>query len=169
MNATNEKKADLTVTYGEIAGRIADIRFDFADGSRKVVYLDDLSPEISNRALALGISNKGRDAAAKSKGTSIAEKRAAVESVIEGLLRGEWSSRRASGEGDGGLLFTALARLYAGRKTPTEIKTYLNTLDRKAQRALIDKSEKLKPIIAAIRAERAPSVDVDDLLDELEG
>ena len=69
----------------------------------------------------------------------------------------------------GGLLFAALCRMYAGRKTEEELREWLSTKDKKAQ-AELRKNPKVAAIIEQIKAERGTDDDGlgEDLLNELE-
>ena len=77
--------------------------------------------------------------------------------------------RGEGGTGTGGLLFAALCRMYAGRKTEEELRDWLGTKDKKAQAAL-RKNPKIADLIETIKAERGGADDDAgaDLLDELE-
>ena len=144
----------------------------FANGKQITVNAEALDTDIVNRAVMHGLKQKLVDAAAISRNpdtgatASIEDKYNAVYDVYQRLLNGEWNKNREGGGGvSGGLLFRALCRLY-DRKTPEEIKTFLDTKT-KAEQSALRANPKIAAIIDEIRAERVSGVDSDDLLDEL--
>lgn len=155
------------------------IEITFADGSDPILMTSyNLANEVFWQALAHGLKQKLVDAAAISRNpetgrsATVGDKAKAVHEVYNRLLSGEWNKRRESGEGGGtgGLLFAALVRLYAGRKSDDEIRAFLAGKTDKEQAAL-RASSRVAPIIQAIKDERAAKKglpDGDDLLADLD-
>ena len=144
----------------------------FSNGKRIVLNGGALDAAIIDRATAHGLKQKLVDAAAISRNSdtgataNIEDKYNAVYDVYQRLLNGEWNKNREGGGGTGGgLLFRALCRLY-GRKTPEQIREFLDGKT-KAEQSALRANPKIAAIIDTIRAERASGVDSDDLLDEL--
>lgn len=93
----------------------------------------------------------------------------AVDSLLAQLNQGEWSVRRAAGEFTGAsVLIKALVE--ASGKSVEDIKAYLSGKTQ-ADKIALRRSEKLRPIIERLEAEKASNstskVDTDALLGEL--
>jgi hypothetical protein len=96
------------------------------------IGVDEIPESLQLTFMLHGLNQKVGDAAAiprdgvTGRSPTIAEKFAAMQAVADNLRKGVWSAR---GEGDGttsgGLLFTALCRVYAGSKTPDDIRRWL--------------------------------------------
>lgn len=150
----------------------------FSHGESLTIKPADLSPTIVAQAVMHGLKQKLVDAAAISRNpetgraASVADKFDAVKEVYDRLLAGEWNKRREGGAGGsaGGLLFRALCRMYAGKKTPDDIKAFLDAKT-DAEKAALRKNSKVAAIIEEIRAESAKpgETDTDELLADLEG
>lgn len=147
-----------------------------ADGERIHLDANSLTREIFEAATMHGLKQKLVDAAAISRNpetgrsATTADKMAAIREVYERLLAGEWNKRREGGTGaNGGLLFSALCRFYAGSRTEAEVRAFIEGLDEKAQAAMRAHA-KVAPIIETIKAERAAkrsdvaAIDADALL-----
>ena len=67
------------------------------------------------------------------------------------------------------MLLQALVRMYAGRKTPDELKAFLADKS-DAEKTALRKNPRVATIIEEIRAEtgKAANIDTDELLGELE-
>ncbi len=156
------------------------LTLDFANGERLTIGTHQLTPEIATQAMMHGLKQKLVDAAAISRNpdtgrsATIEDKYAAVREVFDRLIAGEWNKRReGSGASGGGLLLSALIRLYSGRKTEQQLREYVSGLTEKEQ-ATLRASERVAPIIAAIKAERDARIAAgasrsgDDLLADLE-
>lgn len=154
------------------------VLFTFPGLPEMRVDADALSADIFTMATLHGLKQKIGDAGAiqrdpaTGRSATAADKRRAMQEVLDRLLEGRWNKGRADGNPTGGLLYLALCRMYDGRRTPEEIKTHLGTLTPKQQSALRE-SEKIAAIIATIKAERAAdgeddSIDADELLAGLE-
>ena len=166
------RQAQITVE------RIADnLVIEFAHGKRIELNPFDLTEQVREQAVFHGLKQKLVDAAAISRNpetgrsASIEDKYQAVWTVYDRITRlGEWNAVRGEGgTGTGGLLFAALCRMYAGRKTEEELREWLGTKDKKAQ-AELRKNPKISTIIDQIKAERgAEDAGVgEDLLNELD-
>lgn len=150
----------------------------FSHGETLTMRKADLSPTIIAQAVMHGLKQKLVDAAAISRNpetgraASVADKFDAVKEVYDRLLSGEWNKRREGGAGgaSGGLLFRALCRMYDGKKTPDDIRAFLEAKT-DAEKAALRKNAKVAAIIEEIRAESAKPGDAsaDDLLADLEG
>lgn len=161
-----------SVMKRSIVGEV--ISWMFRDGVSISFDAAEISPEIRDKAMLHGFSQKIADAAAMSvdpetgKPATIEAKRGAMENVIEALRDNRWNIEREGGEG--GMLLEALVRFYAVKdatKTRESIAAHLATLTEKQKTALRNKSEHLKPYLDEIRAERgrATGVDGDELLE----
>lgn len=165
------RQAQITVD------RIAnDLVIEFAHGKRIELNPFDLGDSIREQAIYHGLKQKLVDAAAISRNpetgrsASIEDKYQAVKTVYDRLIAGHWNAVRGEGgTGTGGLLFAALCRMYAGRKTEDELREWLATKDKKAQ-AELRKNPKIAAIIETIKAERGADDDGigEDLLNELD-
>ena len=159
------------------AGHPAALVLSFAHGKELTIKARDLTNEVMEYAIFHGLKQKLVDAAAigrnpeTGRSASIEDKYQAVWTVYDRITRlGEWNAVRGEGgTGTGGLLFAALCRMYAGRKTEEELRDWLGTKDKKAQAAL-RKNPKIADLIETIKAERGGADDDAgaDLLDELE-
>lgn len=169
-------KATETKNVPAIAAEIEGdaITLTFSDGDTLVLTAGMVNADIQERAMMHGFKQKLVDAAAMSRNpdtgraATIADKKTAVGEVYERLLRGEWNKVREGGAGAGGLLFTAICRLYP-TKTPDELRAWLDGKTDE-EKAAMRTNPKIAPVIAAIKAERAKTgdVDTDALLGELD-
>lgn len=167
---------DATVLT-ESSGMPYGLHLAFSHGKTLAIHATDLSPTIVAQAIIHGLKQKLVDAAAISRNpetgraASVQDKYDAVKEVYDRLLSGEWNKRREGGSGgSGGLLFRALCRMYDGKKTPDDIRAFLEAKT-DAEKAALRKNPKVAAIIEEIRAESAKDGDVnaDDLLADLEG
>lgn len=162
-----------------ISGNVLELTF--ANGERLSIDASQLTPDIAAQAMMHGLKQKLVDAAAISRNpdtgrsATVDDKFTAVREVFDRLIAGEWNKRReGGGASGGGLLLSALVRLYSGRKTEQQLREYVTGLTEKEQ-ATLRASERIAPIIAAIKAERDARVAAgagrsgDDLLAELDG
>ena len=163
------------ITVERIANELV---IEFAHGKTIRISPQDLLDVVTEQAVFHGLKQKLVDAAAISRNpetgrsASIEDKYQAVWTVYDRITRlGEWNAVRGEGgTGTGGLLFAALCRMYAGRKTEEELREWLSTKDKKAQ-AELRKNPKVAAIIEQIKAERGSDDDDglgEDLLGELE-
>ena len=148
----------------------------FANGETLTMRGDALNSDVQQYAMMHGLKQKLVDAAAISRNpetgraATVEDKYQAVKAVFDRLLGGQWNATREGGGGaTGGLLLQALVRMYAGRKTPDELKAFLadNT---DAEKTALRKNPRVAQIIEDIRAEqgKAAGIDTDELLGELE-
>jgi hypothetical protein len=148
------------------------LTLDFANGRQLVLDTAKLPADILSHAIGHGLKQKLVDAAAISRdpetgrAASIDTKFEAVREVFDRLFVGDWNKRREGGGNAGGLLFQALCRKY-DRKTPEQIKEWLDGKDDKAKAAL-RKNPDIAKIIDDIRAEKGDSGAGADLLAELD-
>lgn len=177
------KRADVAVTFHDgrgIAARIderpAMMQLAFADGTTIHVELGDVGVEgveLSPIALACvwhGAKQKLIDAAAISRdpttgrAASIGVKYQAVAEVLERMKAGQWFKARGEGSGGaGGLLYRALLEYFAGKKTPDEVRAWLDGKD-DAYQAALRKNSAIAAIIDRLRPQPKAS-DVDVLAD----
>jgi hypothetical protein len=168
MNTTNQKTAIKATIEG------MKLTLSFAHGPQIEINAGELSDDIFNQAVMHGLKQKLVDAAAISRNpdtglsATIADKFDAVRTVYDRLIGGEWNAIRVGGGNSGGLLYRALVRLYGERKTPEQLKEYLNSKT-DAEKAALRKNPKIAAIIVEIQAENADdSIDSDELLAGLE-
>lgn len=148
----------------------------FGNGENLIVNPASLSDEIRLAAMLHGLKQKLGDAAAISRNpdtgrsASLDDKIAAVREVFDRITApdGTWNKVRESGEGsgNGGLLFRALCNLYAGKRTPEQITTFLASKT-EAEKAALRKTAPVAAEIERIRPAPKASGNGDDLLAEL--
>lgn len=154
--------------------------FTFADGQDLRIDAGKLTNDIRREAIMHGLKQKIGDAAAigrnpeTGRSATLADKRAAMRTVIERLQAGSWNAERGEGGApSGGLLFAALVRMYAGKKSEEDIRAFLGGKSDK-EKAALRKNPRVAAIIEEIKAERAANGDDGEepgaeLLDELDG
>lgn len=147
----------------------------FANGETLIMRGDALTSDVQQYAMMHGLKQKLVDAAAISRNpetgraATVEDKYQAVKAVYDRLLSGRWNATREGGGNTGGLLFQALCRMYAGRKTPEQLREFLaDKTD--AEKTALRKNPRVAAIIEEIRAEqgKAADIDTDELLGELE-
>lgn len=158
------------------------ITFTFGDGAAEALVFDTrkASEANNNRARMHGWVQRIADAAALDKGASVTEKREAMAKLVEFYEGGgeEWNLTRTAGGGrvfDVGAVVTALARVkFAG-----DVDRANKALDAVAGKKEISRTDAAKLFAAdkAIgeeidrmkrEARKAPAVDADSLLGEIE-
>lgn len=168
----NDTKRNATISATVTDGTLA---LTFANGETLTLRAEALNTDIQQQAMLHGLKQKLVDAAAISRNpetgraASVEDKFQAVKVVYERLLAGAWNATREGGGITGGLLLQALVRMYAGRKTPDELKAFLaDKTD--AEKTALRKNPRVAQIIEDIRAEtgKAASIDTDELLGELD-
>ena len=175
----NDAKRNATITAtivtNETDNRPCALHLKFANGQELAITASQLSNHVMEYAIFHGLKQKLVDAAAISRNqetgraASVDDKYQAVKMVYERLLAGAWNAAREGGGITGGLLLQALIRMYAGRKTPDELKAFLaDKTD--AEKTALRKNPRVAQIIDDIRAEqgKAANIDTDELLGELE-
>jgi hypothetical protein len=173
-NTTDGKRnAAITATIDDNLGGLT---LTFANGQELRIHASQLTATIGAHALMHGLKQKLVDAAAISRNpetgrpATVQDKFEAVKVVYDRLLSGAWNATREGGAPTGGLLLQALCRMYTGRKTVEELKTFLaDKTD--AEKAALRKNPRIAQHIADIRAEQAKDggIDADDLLAGLDG
>jgi hypothetical protein len=142
------------------------VRFDFRNGT-SLSYQP--TPDLISRLAAHGAEQKIGDAAAGEK--DIDDMILAVEQAIDRLNKGEWRVTREGGGMSGtSVLLRAMVELANGKKTVEQVKEWLKTKTQK-DKAALRASEKLKPIVDRLEAEKASKgtkVDTASLLDDFE-
>lgn len=183
MNATaktdNKPKAAIETNIEKMDGELSvalplgRLMLDFANGQGLSVEINKLTPEMLFCAVMHGLKQKFVDAAAISRDpetgrpATIDTKFAAVEEVVNRVLGGDWNKRREGGGSTGGLLYRALVRMYEGKRTPEELKSWLDKKDDK-EKAALRKNAAVAKIIDELRAEAGDENAADDLLAELD-
>ena len=176
MNDTKRNAAiSAAIVTNETDGRPCALHLKFANGEELAITASQLTNNVMEYAIFHGLKQKLVDAAAISRNpetgraATVEDKYQAVRVVYDRLLAGQWNAAREGGSASGGLLFTALCRMYAGRKTPDELKAFL--ADKcAAEKTALRNYPRLAQIIEEIRAEtgKAANIDTDGLLGELE-
>ena len=169
MNNATKRNAAITATIED-----NQLALKFANGETLTVNRHMLSNDIQQYAVMHGLKQKLVDAAAISRNpetgraATVEDKYQAVKTVYNRLLAGQWNAARESGGATGGLLLQALARMYAGRKTVDELRTFLADKS-DAEKTALRKNPRVAQIIEEIRAEqgKAANVDTDAMLNEL--
>jgi hypothetical protein len=160
------------------AGRPCALHITFAHGKELTVKASDLTNEVMEYAIFHGLKQKLVDAAAigrnpeTGRSATITDKYEAVKAVYDRLIAGRWNAERGEGGAPaGGLLFAALVRMYAGKKSDEAIREFLAGKDDK-QKAALRKNPRVAEIIEQIKAERASADEGEepgaDLLEELD-
>jgi hypothetical protein len=147
----------------------------YSNGNTAAIDAAMLTDDIKQRAIMHGLKQKIVDAAAISRNpetgrsATIADKEAACDEVITRLLAGDWNKNR-EGQETGGLLLTALVRLYPA-KSRDDLAAFLEKKTDKEKSAL-RVTPKIAAMIIEIKAERdagkTAGLDGDALLGELE-
>ena len=178
MNDQNKRNAAIsaTIVTNETDGRPCALHLKFANGQELAITASQLTTHVMEYAIFHGLKQKLVDAAAISRNpetgraATVEDKYQAVKTVYDRLLSGQWNAAREGGGATGGLLLQALCRMYAGRKTPDELKAFLADKS-DAEKTALRKNPRVAQIIEDIRAEtgKAANIDTDELLGELEG
>lgn len=170
MNDTTKRNATITAAIDN-----STLSLTFANGETLTMRGDALNSDVQQYAMMHGLKQKLVDAAAISRNpetgraATVEDKYQAVKTVFDRLLAGQWNAVREGGGATGGLLLQALVRMYAGRKTPDELKAFLAEKT-DAEKTALRKNPRVAQIIEDIRAEtgKAANIDTDELLGELE-
>lgn len=176
MNDTKRNVAIFaTIVGNKPDNRPCALHLKFANGQELAITARQLSNHVMEYAIFHGLKQKLVDAAAISRNpetgrpATVEDKYQAVKTVYDRLLAGQWNATREGGGATGGLLLQALCRMYAGRKTPDELKAFLAE-KADAEKTALRKNPRVAQIIEEIRAEtgKAANIDTDELLNELE-
>lgn len=140
-------------------------RIDFINGSTVNFVVPQ---ELIAQLAAHGAAQKLGDAAAGAE--TIDDAFEAVNELAIRLSRGEWSAaRESSGVSGASVLVRALMELYPS-KTADQLREFLSTKTQ-AQKLALRNSDKVRPIVARIEAEKGKkageAIDTDGLLNEL--
>jgi hypothetical protein len=150
------------------------VRLDFRNGESR---LFTIPPAMMAKFAAHGAEQKLGDEIAGLKGqdgkeADIDDAVLAVDELIDRLYNGEWNQRKeANGLAGTSVLIKALAELYAGKKTIEQIKAYLKDKTQ-AEKLALRQSDRVKPIVERLEAEKASKgakVDAEALLAGLDG
>lgn len=156
---------------------VGQIRFEIVGGDTLTVDVTALPAEIREYAAYHGLLQKIGDAAALDKGSTPAEKQAAMEAVIANLRDGIWNVR-GSGDGEGrtpgGIMLAAYAEFIrrgaAAKKLPAPddatIAAQWAKQSPERQREIY-KTPAIAAIAAEIRAAKSGAVDTEALLADL--
>ena len=142
----------------------ASMRLTFADGRTQSLSSMDILKMTTTLAWH-GAKQKLVDAAAVSRNpetgrsATIEDKFTAVDEVRQRLLAGEWNKTR-EGVATGGLLLSALVRMYGGTKTREQVEAFLATKT-DAEKTALRGNSRVAVHIEAIKAERATTTGVD--------
>ena len=177
MNDQTKRNATIsaTIVTNETDNRPCALHLRFANGQELEITASQLPNHVVEYAIFHGLKQKLVDAAAISRNpetgraATVEDKYQAVKTVYDRLLGGQWNATREGGGNAGGLLFQALCRMYAGRKTPEELKAFLADKS-DAEKTALRKNPRVAQIIEDIRAEqgKTANIDTDELLGELE-
>ena len=175
MNDTKRNTTISTTIVTNDDNRPCALHLKFANGQELAITASQLTNNVMEYAIFHGLKQKLVDAAAISRNpetgraASVEDKYQAVKTVYDRLLAGQWNATREGGAATGGLLLQALCRMYAGRKTPDELKVFLAEKS-DAEKTALRHNPRVAQIIEDIRVEtgKAASIDTDELLSELE-
>lgn len=149
------------------------LNITFANGQKLNLHVSELSQSIREMGLLHGIKQKLVDAAAIARNpdtglsATVDDKIAAVFTVYDRLMAGEWNAQR---EGGGQLSLLLAALIETTGKAPDVVKAWLDKKSDAEKKALA-LNPKVAEVINRIRAERLKTADIDTdgMLDELDG
>jgi hypothetical protein len=157
------KKQRLSKSY-TIEGNVVAIRLDFVNGETRGFTVPD---SLLARFAAHGAEQKLGDAIVNE--SDIGDAIVSVDDLIARLSAGEWTAQRTSG-GFAGTSILAQALMEATSKDRETIMAYLSTKSQ-AEKLALRRSDKVKPIIDRLEADKAKTskstIDTDSLLGEL--
>ncbi len=163
-------KSNSVITH-EVAEHV--ITFHVKQAGSIVFDMTKVHPDNVAHAAIHGFIQRISDGAAMSRDPETgqpatpADKHARMQSIAEHYMSGvaEWSMRREGAGVEGGLLFRALSKLYP-KKTPEEVKAFIEGVSTKERVALMV-SPKVKPIVDELRSAAVGNIDVEDILAKL--
>ena len=176
MNDTKRNATiSATIVTNETDNRPCALHLKFTNGQELAITASQLTNHVMEYAIFHGLKQKLVDAAAISRNpetgrpATVEDKYQAVKTVYDRLLAGQWNATREGGGNAGGLLLQALCRMYAGRKTPDQLREFLADKS-DAEKTALRKNPRVAAIIEDIRAEqgKAANIDTDELLGELD-
>lgn len=142
------------------------VRLDFRNGETRSFTVPDA---LMTRFAGHGALQKLGDAIAGEKEDDDAV--LAVDDLIERLNRGEWAAARAAGSGFAGASILIKALVESSGKDVATIKAWVSNKTQ-AEKLALRRSDKLRPIIERLEAEKAKTsktqVDTGALLGELD-
>lgn len=144
-----KKVASKSIVNGD-NGEPTGVEFDFENGTKLTLSFDDLSASMLRRLAAHGALQKIGDSYS-GLGDNIKSAAEAAESVIKGLMAGDWSIR---GEGDGGMLLEALIEYFDGKMPEDKVRAKFKEFDAD-EKAKLRKHKAIKAIMARLALERA--------------
>lgn len=160
----NRKQKLVKTSEVNEAGEFVSLRLDFVNGETR-----NFTPpaDLIGRFAAHGAEQKLGDAIAGE--TDINDAVLAVDDLIGRLNNSEWTAQRQGGAFTGtSVLIRALVELSG--KSVDEIKTYLSDKSQ-AEKIALRRSDRLRPIVERLEAEKADNsktkVDTDALLGDL--
>lgn len=163
VDFNKKQKLVKTSTIDEATGAV-NVRLDFVNGETRSF---DVPSTLMSKFAAHGAEQKLGDAIAGEN--DINDAVISVDDLLTRLNNGEWNIQRAAGSFSGtSILIQALVE--ASGKTIDEIKSYLSDKTQ-AQKLALRRSDKLRPIIERLEADKQKNsknaVDTDALLDDL--
>lgn len=148
--ATENTKFLSKIIPSDVGGKPNTVIFAFGNGLKTELSLDTLSAETITQLAIHGLSQKGGDSASgMSKDRDFSGAYAAVQSVLDNLRNGVWSSRAGSSTSD---LVTVIAQIMKIGEEEAQAKVDQATEE---QLLAIKKNPQVKEAIAKIQAERA--------------
>ena len=137
-----------------VNGRFEGAEFNFADGTKLTVELNDMSDSILARLTVHGLLQKIGDS--YSGISNVKDAITAAEATINSLIKGDWSTR---GE-VGGMLLDALIEYFKGKQTEEEVRRKFQDM-LPEDKAALKKHPKIKVIMARLALERADAAAED--------
>ena len=167
-------KSNSIITHElEGTGRKAVLTFHVRDVVEPLVLkMAEVSDEVYDMFALHGAFQRISDGAAKSRDPATgkpmppADKHASMRRLVIHYSSGtqDWRVIGERGESSGGLLFRAMVRAYAGKKTPEELRVFLKDVPEKTKKAML-LIEPVKGAADAIQEESAGDIsEAEELL-----
>jgi hypothetical protein len=148
--ATENTKFLSKIIPSDVGGESRTVVFAFGNGLKTKLSLADIPAETVEALAIHGLSQKAGDAASgMSKDRDFTGAYAAVQSVLDNLRNGIWSSRAGSSTSD---LVTVIARIMKLEESEAQAKVDQATEE---QLLAIKKNPQVKEAISRLQAERA--------------
>lgn len=148
--AKTETKFLSKILPEDVGGKARTVQFHLGNGSKLSLSLDELKPETVEQLALHGLSQKGGDACSGlSKTRDFSGAYAAVQTVLDNLRNGLWTSRAGSSTSD---LVTVLAEILKIDEEAAQTKVDTATEE---QLAAIRKNPQVKAAIAKLQEKRA--------------
>lgn len=148
--AKTETKFLSKILPEDVGGKARTVQFHLGNGAKLSLSLDELKPETVEQLALHGLSQKGGDACSgMSKDRDFAGAYGAIQTVLDNLRNGLWSSRAGSSTSD---LVTVLAKILGIEEEEAQLK-----VDRanEEQLSAIRKNPQVKAAIAKLQEARA--------------